>query len=99
MARIVEACDPGEILLYGSHAKGQATVESDIDLLVVAGPGARTATLAIEAREVLDGFPMRIDLKVMTQEELEAESRQPYGFIQSIRSSGIVLYKRAPLDR
>lgn len=95
VALIAEACDPEEIFLYGSHAKGQATVESDLDLLVVVGSGVRPAELAIEVRELLDGFPVRVDLKVMTREDLEARSRQPFGFIQSIRSSGIVLYRRA----
>lgn len=33
--RIAEACHPQQILLFGSHATGQATEESDIDLLVV----------------------------------------------------------------
>lgn len=92
---IAEVCDPEEIFLYGSYAKGQATVESDLDLLVVVRSGVRPTELAIEVRELLDGFPMRVDLKVMTQEDLEAGSRQPFGFIQSIRSSGVFLYKRA----
>jgi len=94
-ALIAEACDPEEIFLYGSHAKGQETVESDIDLLVVVGSGVWPAELEIEVRELLDGFPVRVDLKVMTQEDLETQSRQPFGFMQSIRSSGLALYKRA----
>ena len=58
VALIAEACDPEEIFLYGSHAKGQATVESDLDLPVVVGSGVRPAELAIEVRELLDGFPV-----------------------------------------
>lgn len=33
--RITEACHPKQIVLFGSHATGTATEESDIDLLVV----------------------------------------------------------------
>ena len=33
--RIVALYDPDEILLFGSHAKGTATDDSDLDLVVV----------------------------------------------------------------
>ena len=33
--RIVEQFDPLKIILFGSHARGDATADSDIDLLVV----------------------------------------------------------------
>lgn len=33
--QIVGACDPVRVILFGSHAEGQATPDSDIDLLVV----------------------------------------------------------------
>ena len=33
--RIVERFDPEKIILFGSHARGDATPDSDVDLLVV----------------------------------------------------------------
>lgn len=93
-ARIVQVCDPEEVFLYGSRAKGGSTPASDLDLLVVVRPGVRTAPLATELREVLDAFPLRIDLKVVTSDELERQSGEPYGFMRAIRSSGRTLYRR-----
>jgi predicted nucleotidyltransferase len=34
-ARIVRAFHPAKIILFGSHARGDARADSDIDLLVV----------------------------------------------------------------
>ncbi len=33
---IVRCCDPDEIILFGSYAKGNAQVGSDLDILVIA---------------------------------------------------------------
>ena len=34
--RIVEAVHPDKIILFGSHARGEAREDSDVDLLVIA---------------------------------------------------------------
>jgi len=36
--RIVAAIDPDRIILFGSHARGQARPNSDYDLLVIKTP-------------------------------------------------------------
>ena len=33
--RIAEAFDPDRVVLFGSHARGTATSDSDVDLLVI----------------------------------------------------------------
>ena len=36
--RIVKTSDPDKVILFGSHARGDASPDSDLDLLVIA-PG------------------------------------------------------------
>lgn len=93
--RIAAACDPELILLYGSFAKGQATVDSDVDLLVVVAGEARTRELAAELRELVDGLPVPVDLKVITKQRMEDRRQGPHGFLRSILSSGVMLYERS----
>ena len=45
--RIIEQFNPIKIVLFGSHARGTAVPDSDIDLLVIKkskGPNARSAS-------------------------------------------------------
>ena len=39
---LAKRLDPQQIILFGSHAKGTATLNSDIDLLVVDAGGTLT---------------------------------------------------------
>lgn len=56
--RIVHYLQPDQVLLFGSQAEGQATKESDIDLLVILNNQHQLATLQQHnrARTVLDSF-------------------------------------------
>ena len=40
---IVERFDPEQIILFGSHARGEVGAHSDVDLLVVLRTDARSA--------------------------------------------------------
>ena len=52
---IVRACDPEEVLLFGSFAKGEQRAHSDIDLLVITATRASGA-LHHELRDLLVRF-------------------------------------------
>lgn len=93
-ALIVRACDPQQVILFGSHAKGQAQRGSDLDLLVVGefegSPFLREQAL----RQLLFNTVLRIDLHVVTPQEVAASAERPHGFLQSVLGSGVVLYAR-----
>ena len=95
VALLVEACDPEEILLFGSHAKGIASVESDIDLLVIGRFGNNAAAWQRELSQLVHRFPIRIDLLVITRAEIERDRAQPGGFTASVLESAVRLYPRA----
>jgi uncharacterized protein len=93
-ALIVQTCDPETIVLFGSYAKGQENAESDLDILVIGNFYASHFLRGQELRELLHRYPMRIDLHVVTPQEVAAEAARPLGFLRSALASGIILYSR-----
>jgi uncharacterized protein len=94
VSRIVVAFDPEEIILFGSHARGDAHADSDLDLFVVMD----TDVPYIERSHVIDGlfgwhvWPM--DVFVYTPAEFYAD-RQIVGTLASIVAKfGKVLHVR-----
>ncbi len=84
---------PRRIILFGSHADGKPTADSDVDVLVVM-PGARRARreVAIKIREKLDAdFP--VDVLVRREKEIERRMREKDLFTMHITSKGRIMYE------
>jgi predicted nucleotidyltransferase len=91
---IIQCCDPDEIVLFGSYAKGNDQPGSDLDILVI-GEFMESKYLRVqEMKDLLDQFPIRMDLHLVTPEEIAVESRKPFTFLNSIQSNSISLYKK-----
>jgi predicted nucleotidyltransferase len=89
--RITERFAPERIVLFGSHARGRARRDSDVDLLVVMrfrGVSARKAAEILNAVE--PGFP--VDLLVRTPQEVRRRLAQNDPFFGEIARHGKVLY-------
>ncbi len=69
-ARIIHSFRPLRIILFGSHARGDASLGSDVDLLVVLPEIADKRKAAIEIRRALADFPVSKDVIVTTPEEI-----------------------------
>ncbi|WP_042206836.1 nucleotidyltransferase domain-containing protein [Paenibacillus durus] len=91
---IVHCCSPDEVLLFGSYAKCQDNSDSDLDILVIGNFRSSPSLRGNEIKQWLRRYPITVDLHLMTREEIEAELRQPYGFVRSILSSSVVLYRK-----
>jgi predicted nucleotidyltransferase len=94
---IVQCCDPEAILLFGSYAKGQDSPDSDLDILVIGDFRESPYLRGREIRELLRRYPIRIDLHLVTPEEMKAESRKPYGFLHSVLASSVMIYQKSEL--
>ena len=81
------------VILYGSVARGEATPDSDIDILVVAATTEplyqRLATARRSVRDLRYGLP--ISPLMLTPEELQERLERPDPFITEIIATGIQL--------
>ena len=81
------------VILYGSVARGEATPDSDIDILVVAATTEplyqRLATARRSVRDLRYGLP--ISPLMLTPEELQERLERPDPFITEIIATGIEL--------
>jgi predicted nucleotidyltransferase len=68
---IVSAVNPLRIILFGSGARGQLRVDSDLDLMVVVKNGAHRRNTAREIRKVLRVFDNNFDVVVATEDDLK----------------------------
>src|SRR2546427_8356735 len=62
--RIVKQFDPEQIILFGSHARGDAGPDSDVDLLVVMSVEGSVREKRLEIRGALRDFLVPLDIIV-----------------------------------
>ncbi|MFZ4617039.1 MAG: nucleotidyltransferase domain-containing protein [Rectinemataceae bacterium] len=91
---IVQEYQPDSIILFGSRARGEASEESDIDLLVVCDREKDTPRprRGRELRRKLAKVPYPFDLLIYSREELERYSNVPQSFSATVLREGVVLY-------
>jgi predicted nucleotidyltransferase len=95
VAIIVAALDPDEIVLFGSVAKGVADAHSDVDLLVIGAFAGPKRHRGAEVRGLLDRYPLRFDLHLLTRAEEAAERARPHSWLATLRGHARVLYTRS----
>jgi len=92
--RILSVTQPEKIILFGSYARGDATEESDIDILIIQHSDLPRYKRATPIRLALRGlFPSK-DIVVYTPEEVEEWKSASTSFIASVLREGRVLYER-----
>jgi len=96
MARkIAERFHPERIILFGSYARGEATENSDLDLLVVTGgSGPRRDTAVPIIRALGDEWVFPVDVIVCPPEELDRFGDVIGTLAHEVLSEGVVLYER-----
>lgn len=92
--KIVAACQPDKIMLFGSYATGQATEDSDIDLLIVKETNLPRHQRGREVRQYLYGSKFPIDIVVATPHELEQSRSNPYSLLYQALHSSKTVYER-----
>ncbi len=64
--RIVRRFDPERVILFGSHARGDARRDSDVDLLIVMEVDGSRREKAIEIGVAVEDIPIAKDIVVTT---------------------------------
>lgn len=93
--RIVKACNPEKIILFGSHATGHASPGSDVDLLVVTERGESKRKQVVALYRILQEIDAPKDIVVVRPEEFERFRDIPGSIIYPAAQEGQVLYERA----
>jgi predicted nucleotidyltransferase len=94
--RLVRRFNPEQIILFGSHARGAAGPDSDVNLLVVI-PVTRAdkRNLQLAMRLALHEFIVPLDIIVISPEEVQRRRNIPGTIIRPALREGKVLYARS----
>ncbi|HAK46366.1 MAG TPA: DNA polymerase III subunit beta [Spirochaeta sp.] len=94
--RLIDLYNPNEIFLYGSHAWGEPTKDSDVDLCIVLKKSDKSQADRIrDGLRILQGIRIPIDLLVLTEDEIKERKEHPSTLIFKIINHGKKLYAAA----
>jgi len=92
---IVRQFDPLRVVLFGSHARGDASPDSDVDFLVVLPSVEDKRAAAVRIRRALDDFPAAKDIIVTTPEEIERRGHLVGTVLRPALREGRTIYERS----
>jgi predicted nucleotidyltransferase len=92
--RIVERFDPERVILFGSHARGTATPDSDVDFLVVMRVAGSKREAQIQVRSALHEFQTPVDVIVTRPEDFDWRQRVVGTIEYPAVREGKILYAR-----
>ena len=93
--RIVERFHPDRIILFGSHAKGKASNDSDLDLLVVMSVEGSRRSKANEIDLALADRIVPVDVIVVTPDQFERQRDVMGTIVREAVREGKTVYERA----
>lgn len=95
---IVKEVDPRTVILFGSHARGEANPDSDLDFLVVEdgpfGPDRSRRAEMVRLLRSVRAFRIATDFLVYTPEEIEKWRSSRNHVVSHALREGKVLYER-----
>lgn len=93
--RVVRVYQPSKVILFGSHAYGEPTEDSDIDLLVVTDRDLSPEEPYKIRRQFLRDFRVPVQLICVSEKEF-AETKDVIGGVTYLASKyGKVLYEKS----
>ena len=92
---LAEAASPRRIILFGSHARGEASENSDIDLLVIKDRVENRRREIVRLLDLLEPHDIPADVFVASEELFEAWSIHPGNLLFEARREGRVVYEAA----
>jgi predicted nucleotidyltransferase len=90
--RIAREFHPERVVLFGSHAHGDATADSDVDLLVFMPFEGKAAAKSVEVRLRIDP-PFPVDLLVRTPAMVRQRLAMGDDFLRDVLEHGRTLYE------
>src|SRR5437667_11981331 len=90
--QIVNQFHPEKVILFGSHAYGVPTEDSDVDLLVIMEANGNLLRTAAAISAAID-HPFPLDVLVMEPHQLQASLEREGVFATEVVTRGVVLYE------
>ena len=90
--RIAGRFDVLQIILFGSHARGDAGPASDVDLLVVLPEVADKRETAVAMRRLVADLPVAKDIVVTTPDEIARRGHLVGGMLRQALREGKVIH-------
>ena len=90
--RIAKRFKPDKIVLFGSHARGTAGPDSDVDLLVIMPLNGSRREMATSIDMSLVGVNLPADVIVMSPDDVKRNRRQVGKVVHSAMREGKVVY-------
>lgn len=87
------ARSPATVILFGSHARGEAGPDSDVDFLVVEDHLADQIQEYVRLRKAIIGLESAVDILVVSREHAETRRRVPGSVIRAAFREGRVVVK------
>lgn len=92
--RLVSHFNPRRVILFGSHARGAAGKDSDLDLYLEMETDLRPPERAVAVSALFGLRTWPLDVLVYTPEEAARLRNAPGSFLARIESEGEVLYEQ-----
>lgn len=89
---LIEAAQPERIILFGSHARGDAREDSDLDFLVIEAHVDDRAKEMVRLRRALRPLRIPADVLVYSSEDVEKWGDQPGSALYWALREGRVVY-------
>ncbi len=89
------ARQPARVILFGSHARGSADKDSDVDLLVVEEHFDDKAAEYLRLREAMGTLPAGVDLLLLSRHDFDRRSQVKGTLAYRAKQEGRVLYDTA----
>ena len=90
--RIGRACQAEQVILFGSHARGDAREASDVDFLVIAESDLPRFKRARALHAMFRPYPFAMDILVYTPEEVKRGAQNPLSFVSTALREGKTVY-------
>ena len=90
--RIVAAAKPSRVIVFGSYGRGDASEDSDLDLMVIAPEVENKYEEMIRLNRVVGNIGTGVDLLIYSEREYQRRSQVPGTVLYWARREGRALY-------
>ncbi len=90
--KIGVAANAEHVILFGSYARGEANVNSDVDLMIIAESELPRFKRSRELYKLFRPYPFGMDLVVYTPQEIEKGKKSPLSFVSTVLREGKTVY-------